>query len=181
METKEMIMPPMGERIIEGTILGWLKSEGDAIEQDESVLEVATDKVDTEVPAPYGGVLRKILAKEGEVIGVGEPIAIIETEDAKEEETIKETPKAKVSFSQEKIFPPYSTELLTPSPVNLSVKDDRFYSPLVKNMAKKEGISRMEMATIPGTGKDERVTKKDMLHYLETRESRNSLGDATGR
>src|SRR5690554_8026102 len=81
MATIEMVMPQMGESIIEGTILTWLKREGDTIEQDESVLEVATDKVDTEVPATHAGVLKTILAKEGEVIGVGMPIAIIETED----------------------------------------------------------------------------------------------------
>src|SRR5690554_2602048 len=77
----EMVMPKMGESIMEGTILSWLKKEGDHIDQDESVLEVATDKVDTEVPSAHAGILKKILAKEGEVVEVGKPIAIIDTED----------------------------------------------------------------------------------------------------
>src|SRR5690606_36639408 len=178
MATKEMIMPPMGESIIEGTILTWLKNEGDTVEQDESVLEVATDKVDTEVPAPYGGVLKKILAKKGEVIGVGVPIAIIETEDVKEEEVEKEAPKVTLAPIQEKILPPHFTEVLSPSPVHADIKDERFCSPLVKNIAKKEGISKMEMATIPGSGKDERVTKQYMLNYLESRSNRTSMADA---
>src|SRR5687768_14749923 len=79
MASVEMLMPKMGESIIEGTILTWLKKEGDSIEPDESVLEVATDKVDTEVPATHGGVLKKILAKEGDIVAVGAPIAVIET------------------------------------------------------------------------------------------------------
>ena len=182
MATKEMIMPSMGESIMEGTILSWLKKEGDKIEQDESVLEVATDKVDTEVPAPYGGVLKKILAKKGEVIGVGEPIAIIETGDHHEETTKGDEVKAAretvtLASIQEKILPPHFSEPLSPSPVNLDFSDERFYSPLVKNIARKEGISKMEMATIPGTGKDGRVTKQDMFHYLEGRSSRTPMAD----
>src|SRR5690606_39157557 len=183
MATKEMIMPSMGESIMEGTILSWFKKEGDNIEQDESVLEVATDKVDTEVPAPYGGVLKKILAKKGEVIGVGEPIAIIETGDHHEETTKGDEVKAAretvtLASIQEKILPPHFSEPLSPSPVNLDFSDERFYSPLVKNIARKEGISKMEMATIPGTGKDGRVTKQDMFHYLEGRSSRTPMADA---
>src|SRR5690606_5039653 len=129
MATKEMIMPPMGESIMEGTILSWIKKEGDTIEQDESVLEVATDKVDTEVPAPFGGVLKKILAKKGEVIGVGAPIAIIETADQEtgvqmeegigEEEIKEERASVTLASIQEKILPPRFSEPLSPSPVNL--------------------------------------------------------------
>jgi 2-oxoglutarate dehydrogenase E2 component (dihydrolipoamide succinyltransferase) len=175
MATIEMVMPQMGESIIEGTILTWLKKEGDTIEQDESVLEVATDKVDTEVPALHGGILKKILAKEGEVIGVGAPIAIIETEEEKNKEIIKEKPGSKEATGSEKIFPPPTAAIVSPSPVTLTIEDDRFYSPLVKNIAKEEGISKMEMATIPGTGKDGRVTKQDMLSYLKNRGQKKSI------
>lgn len=170
-----MVMPQMGESIIEGTILTWLKNEGDTIEQDESVLEIATDKVDTEVPAVHAGTLKKILAKEGEVISVGAPIAIIETEEEVEEiedikeDIKKERPRIKEVTAHEEIFPPHTATFLAPSPVVPNVEDERFYSPLVKNMAKEEGISKMEMATIPGSGKDGRVTKQDMLSYLKNR------------
>lgn len=173
MATIEMVMPQMGESIIEGTILTWLKREGDTIEQDESVLEVATDKVDTEVPALHAGILKKILAKEGEVIGVGAPIAIIETEEEKNKEIIKEKPRSKEGTSSEKIIPPHNTEMLS-LPAALTIEDDRFYSPLVKNIAKEEGIGKMEMANIPGSGKEGRVTKQDMLSYLKNRGQKKS-------
>ncbi len=182
MATIEMVMPQMGESIIEGTILSWLKKEGDTIEQDESVLEVATDKVDTEVPAPHGGILKKILAKEGEVIAVGAPIAIIETT-----EELEHSPDIDIPF-----VPQQEQDIATESRVTESqikdvsasetavaeavVEDHRFYSPLVKNMAREEGISDKELAAIPGTGKDGRVTKQDMLNYLESRSSRGTQG-----
>src|SRR5690554_97587 len=179
MATIEMVMPQMGESIIEGTILTWLKREGDTIEQDESVLEVATDKVDTEVPATHAGVLKTILAKEGEVIGVGMPIAIIETEDENgdvTENATKASPKQEnvTSVGQQKMTPPNNTVAVAPSPMVLEVDDTRFYSPLVRNIAKEEGITAMEMATIPGSGKDARVTKQDMLNYLATRSERSA-------
>lgn len=167
MATIEMIMPQMGESIIEGTILSWLKKEGDRIEQDESVLEVATDKVDTEVPASNAGILKKILVQEGEVVGVGVTIAIIETDGKSEIVEKEETMLPK----QEKMLTATSITALSPSPVPANVEDKRFYSPLVKSMAKKEGISPMEMATIPGSGKGGRVTKQDMHNYLLDRSS----------
>lgn len=168
MATIEMVMPQMGESIIEGTILAWLKKEGDTIEQDESVLEVATDKVDTEVPAPNGGVLKKILAKEGEVIGVGTPIALIETSEELEVVPVptsqRQEKKAPITNS-----PADNSNKPLPSRASVAEEDSRFYSPLVKNMAKEEGVSPAEMATIPGSGKEGRVTKQDMLSYLANR------------
>ncbi|MEO0553960.1 MAG: dihydrolipoamide acetyltransferase family protein [Bacteroidota bacterium] len=170
MAVVELLMPKMGESIMEATVLTWLKSEGDTIEQDESILEVATDKVDTEVPSTHAGVLKEILAKDGDVVEVGKPIAIIatESEDDNPEETPKPEPKEMV------------TEVSTPSNGH-SVsngettshglyKSERFYSPLVKNIAKKEGIEVAELDTISGTGKEGRVTKKDILAYLTTRQ-----------
>src|SRR5690606_26409254 len=178
MATIEMVMPQMGESIIEGTILTWLKKEGDTIEQDESVLEVATDKVDTEVPALHGGILKKILAKEGEVIAVGAPIAIIETDEVQKEE--EAYIKSKAVSPPERLTSAQPETENSPSPVSLNLEDNRFYSPLVRNMAKEEGISKTEMAAIPGTGKSGRVTKQDMINYLMAREYQKggeNLGD----
>ncbi|GAA0879819.1 dihydrolipoamide acetyltransferase family protein [Algoriphagus jejuensis] len=172
MASVEMLMPKMGESIIEGTILTWLKKEGESIEQDESVLEVATDKVDTEVPATHGGILKKILAKEGEIIPVGAPIAVIET--ASENGAATGTPKKETESKKEVLLaaaPANTASILAeqiPTQEVLS-EDGRFYSPLVKNIAKEEEISMSELSKIPGTGKDNRVTKEDMLAYLKTR------------
>jgi 2-oxoglutarate dehydrogenase E2 component (dihydrolipoamide succinyltransferase) len=172
MASVEMLMPKMGESIIEGTILTWLKKEGDTIDQDESVLEVATDKVDTEVPATHGGVLKKILAKEGEVIAVGAPIAVIET--AAGDNTPHTTAVESPASGKEELLavsPENTAAILeTPEPTVKSMSENgRFYSPLVKNIAKEEGISSAELSKIPGTGKDNRVTKEDMLSYLKIR------------
>ncbi|KEO72474.1 dihydrolipoamide acetyltransferase family protein [Anditalea andensis] len=170
MATFEMVMPKMGESIIEGTILTWLKSEGDAIEQDESVLEVATDKVDTEVPATHAGVLKQILVKEGEVVAVGTPIAIIETEGSVE----TESEQAAATEEKEALIasaPSGTDSLLSNVGIPSSEGDDRFYSPLVLSIAKQEDIDKSELAQISGTGKDGRVTKNDMLAYLKNRGS----------
>lgn len=170
----EMIMPKMGESIIEGTILSWLKQEGDHIEQDESVLEVATDKVDTEVPAINAGILRKILVKEGEVVAVGKPIALIEIKD--ESETTNEMPVNEEISQKEDLLalsPANTAALVASSAVSqkvlVSENDSRFYSPLVQSIAKKENIYPNELARIPGSGKGGRVTKEDMFAYLKVR------------
>lgn len=169
-----MIMPKMGESIIEGTILSWLKQEGDHIEQDESVLEVATDKVDTEVPAINAGILRKILVKEGEVVAVGKPIALIEIKD--ESETTNEMPVNEEISQKEDLLalsPANTAALVASSAVSqkvlVSENDSRFYSPLVQSIAKKENIYPNELARIPGSGKGGRVTKEDMFAYLKVR------------
>jgi 2-oxoglutarate dehydrogenase E2 component (dihydrolipoamide succinyltransferase) len=173
MASVEMLMPKMGESIIEGTILTWLKKEGDVIEADESVLEVATDKVDTEVPATHGGILKKILAKEGEVVAVGAAIALIETADAS-----SSAPKAIASNGTDKqevlqAAPAHTATVLSSeeSVQENSTEEGRFYSPLVKSIAKEEGITLAELGKIAGTGKEGRVTKQDMLDYLAARSS----------
>ena len=172
MASIEMIMPKMGESIIEGTILTWLKKEGDLIEQDESVLEVATDKVDTEVPATHGGILKKILAKEGEVVAVGSPIAIIESSSAATN-FIEETSNEPVSPKDVliSIAPSNTASLITAIETGnfISNEDGRFYSPLVKSIAKEEGIYMSELSKITGTGKEGRVTKHDMMEHLSSR------------
>ena len=173
MASVEMLMPKMGESIIEGTILTWLKKEGDSIEADESVLEVATDKVDTEVPATHGGILTKILAKEGDVVAVGTAIAIIETNAP----VTKEAPVSALSPKEEVVqaAPALTASLVTAvEPEASTHSDERFYSPLVKSIAKEEGISADELSRIPGSGAEGRVTKQDMLDYLASRSKGNS-------
>ena len=173
MASVEMLMPKMGESIIEGTILTWLKKEGDSIEADESVLEVATDKVDTEVPATHGGILKKILAKEGDVVAVGTAIAIIEINA----EASNDTPAAPATAKEVLVqaAPALTASLITAAePEAPSHSDGRFYSPLVKSIAKEEGISVDELSRIPGSGAEGRVTKQDMLDYLAARSNGHS-------
>ena len=171
MTTVEMVMPAMGESIMEGTILQWLKKEGDTIEQEESLLEIATDKVDTEVPATHSGVLQKILAPEGEVVEVGKPIAIIaqeagnarqENAEAAEAPSESQEQEATSDHAESEIIPEL-TEALT-SPI---ISPTRFYSPLVVSIAKEEGLTTEALEQIPGTGKEGRLTKKDLLGYLK--------------
>lgn len=181
MEQVEMIMPKMGESIMEGTILSWLKKEGDHIEQDESVLEVATDKVDTEVPATHAGILKQILAKEGEVVAVGKPIAIIAIEASTNGQN-GEDEKDAVDQGQPEVKSDTKAEI-EPVPsgdISATSKEDtfqsksqsgRFYSPLVLNISRKEGIAMEELETIPGSGNENRVTKKDILQYLNDRKT----------
>jgi 2-oxoglutarate dehydrogenase E2 component (dihydrolipoamide succinyltransferase) len=170
MATVELIMPKMGESIMEATILTWLKKPGDKIEQDESVLEVATDKVDTEVPSTHAGILQEILAKKGEVVKVGKAIAIIATEgEATQAPTV---PKAEIKPNG--TAPTREPVLATTNGNGTShainyKSSSRFYSPLVKSIAKEEGVAVAELETIPGTGQDGRVTKRDMMNYMANR------------
>jgi 2-oxoglutarate dehydrogenase E2 component (dihydrolipoamide succinyltransferase) len=169
MATIQMVMPKMGESIMEGTILNWLKKEGDTIEQDESILEVATDKVDTEVPSTHSGVLKEILKKAGEVVPVGHPIAVIEVSaEVGESETV--APDKPVQANIQSAVPPASMPVAEAGIQRIN-KGDRFYSPLVLKIAKEEGVSVSELEAITGTGVDQRVTKKDILQYLDFRKS----------
>ncbi|WP_162051970.1 dihydrolipoamide acetyltransferase family protein [Pontibacter pamirensis] len=168
----EMVMPKMGESIMEGTVLKWLKSVGDTIEQDESVLEVATDKVDTEVPALEAGVLKEILVQEGDVVAVGAPIAIISTNGEDTGSSDPATTEAPATATEEEI--PQQTVAASAQTESAVAKLDqpasgRFYSPLVLNIAREEGISMQELEYIPGTGKEGRVSKKDIMAYVDNR------------
>jgi 2-oxoglutarate dehydrogenase E2 component (dihydrolipoamide succinyltransferase) len=173
----ELIMPKMGESIMEATILNWLKKPGDKIEQDESVLEVATDKVDTEVPSTHAGILTEVFAKVGDVVKVGTAIAVLTTDVA--EGAGKETAapvikgKEEKSRSQSKTPAPIGQPVSTNGVGHTSVTDfksaSRFYSPLVKNIAKEEKIPVAELETISGSGAAGRVTKKDILQYVQHR------------
>ena len=177
----EVVMPKMGESIMEGTVLTWFKKPGEQVEQDEPLLEIGTDKVDSEIPSPASGILKEILVPEGETVPVGTPLAIIETE-GESTETAQEAPPAETAAAPEapaetppaeeaKETEPAAPVAETPAPEKAPapVEDKRFYSPLVRSIAKKEGISPEELARIPGTGKGGRVTKKDILNYLEQR------------
>src|SRR5258706_8076533 len=164
----QLIMPKMGESITEANILSWLKKPGDKIEQDESVLEVATDKVDTEVPSMHAGILKEILAKEGEVVKVGSPIAII-TSDSEVGNPGSSTQANKSGGDSKAIpAPAKAPAVLASNGSGVShasidfKKTGRFYSPLVKNIAKEEKILIAELETIPGSGQEGRVTKKDI-------------------
>lgn len=160
----ELLMPKLGESVTEATILEWLKKEGDHIEEEESVLRVATDKVDSDVPSPYAGRLVKILYPVDAVVGILTPIAQIETSSSNESTA---TVIATTVSTVEKI--PATNAVQTSSTSN--PKDERFYSPLVLNMAREEGIGAEELARIDGTGQDGRVTKKDMVQYINNRKS----------
>ncbi len=160
-----MIMPKMGESIMEGTILKWLKKEGDSISEDESVLEVATDKVDTEIPCTSSGVLSKILVNEGDVVKVGKVIAIIDSDtvdtDSKYDQFVDEIEKD-INKIQEVIN--------EPEPQNKKInktESNKFFSPLVLNIASRENISIENLEKIKGTGENERVTKFDLLKFIE--------------
>ncbi|MBK5278835.1 MAG: 2-oxo acid dehydrogenase subunit E2 [Bacteroidia bacterium] len=169
----ELIMPKMGESITEATILSWLKKPGDNIEADESVLEVATDKVDTEVPSTHGGVLKEILAKQGEVVKVGKAIAIITIDETEIETPVIKTIETKPAATS-KVEAKAATPIVAANGADhISTSDfkssTRFYSPLVKNIAKEESIGVSELESISGSGAEGRVTKKDILSYVQNR------------
>jgi len=174
----ELVMPKMGESIVEATILKWLKKEGDTIAMEESILEIATDKVDSEVPSPTEGTLQKILFNEGDVVEVGKVIALIETVGAEKNEepasapVIEET-RPSPTFVKEAVSPVQTSTIevvQTVQPVS-NGGAGRFYSPLVLNIARQEGIAMSELDAIEGSGKEGRVTKKDMLTYISQRTS----------
>ena len=173
----ELILPKMGESVAEATITTWLKNEGDFIEAEESIVEVATDKVDSEVPSPVSGTLVKIISNVNDVAQVGAAIAIIETEGSGETEAATESaPAPAPAPAVEEVVAEIETQVaaaaqtVAPAAPNAPIaknSNGRFYSPLVRSMAKEEGIGQAELDQIKGSGKDGRVTKKDVLAYLE--------------
>lgn len=165
----EILMPKMGESVMEGTILSWLKNVGDVIEEEESLLEVATDKIDTDIPSPYTGTLTEILAQEGDVIEVGNIIALIETEQEIETSSsllMEDSPLSSFLTKEEIIF---NKKQGKSTQQEETVKSTRFYSPLVKSIAKKENISLEILEKIKGSGRFGRVTKNDMFDFLKTK------------
>ena len=185
-EEIEVVMPKMGESITEGTIIAWFKEPGDEIDVDETILEIGTDKVDTEVPSPAAGTLKERLVEEGETVEVGTVIAVLASEDAAVAEP---SAPAEPAGGVETTSQASGTGAPAPSgdgavadagepagadrrPIQRRGSDGRFYSPLVRSIATKEGLSMRELESIDGSGRDGRVTKEDVLDYLEHRDER---------
>jgi 2-oxoglutarate dehydrogenase E2 component (dihydrolipoamide succinyltransferase) len=168
----ELKLPKMGESVAEATITNWLKEVGDKIEMDEAVLEIATDKVDSEVPSEVSGILVEKLFGKDDLVQVGQTIAIIETEGgnvaAPKVETVAQEIVAEVQKTVE------VAKEYTSVPADFS-KSDKFFSPLVKNIAKEEGVSVAELETISGSGKEGRVTKEDILNFIKNRGSQSAV------
>ena len=161
----ELVLPKMGESVEEATIISWLKNIGDKISADDLIVEIATDKVDSEVPCEVSGVLTKQLFKVNDIVKVGEPLAIIETNEAKIEQTESEENYSETLKETETLVTKASEIIDYPKLTN----NDKFYSPLVKNIAKKEGITYEELDKIKGSGKDGRITKKDLMDYMSNK------------
>jgi 2-oxoglutarate dehydrogenase E2 component (dihydrolipoamide succinyltransferase) len=164
----EILMPKMGESVQEATIIRWLKKEGDKIEEDDVLLEIATDKVDTEIPSPVAGILSEALYKENDIVPVGEVIAIIDLEGtaaSKSEPSEKAPGKAESTKTKKEETAPE--------------KANRFYSPLVRSIAQKENISVEELDSLAGSGKNNRVSKKDILKYVESKKASHIPADVS--
>jgi 2-oxoglutarate dehydrogenase E2 component (dihydrolipoamide succinyltransferase) len=175
----ELKLPKMGESVAEATVTNWLKKVGDAIEMDEAVLEIATDKVDSEVPSEVAGTLVEILFNTDDVVQVGQTIAIIETDPgsplASDEGTVTAVAKETAASIESHVNQTIDTVIQASPSVTEGIK---FFSPLVKNIAKEEGISLTELEGISGSGKDGRVNKEDVLHYIKNRASQTSVQSA---
>lgn len=196
----EIIMPQLGESIAEGTVVKWLKAPGDKVGKDESVLEITTDKVDSEIPSPSAGILVEIVAPEGTTVGIGKPLGILETDvtaaagakpagaapaAAKTAATSEEVPGTAVKAQADRSggavsTPAPATSAPAPTPaapaavggaggLTTNGGSDRFYSPLVKRIAREEGIALSELDALAGSGLGGRVNKDDILGYLEQR------------
>lgn len=162
-----IVMPKLGESILEGTITKWFVKEGDTVEEDDMLFEVATDKVDSEIPSPVDGVVTKILFPEDSLVPVGEVLAIISMDDESDSESTE-----KVAESKSTVETVTSTESAESSVDDSRKLSTRFYSPLVKTIAKEENISLEELETIEGSGGNGRVQKKDILDYIENKGSK---------
>ena len=170
----ELKLPKMGESVAEATITSWLKEVGDTIELDEAVVEIATDKVDSEVPSEVEGTLVEILFEKEDVVEVGQTIAIIETEGESNSNEVIIDDKVEVTDNSVNVNEVEKTiqkaeEIV--NPIAKTSESGRFYSPLVRNIAQKEGVSVEELESISGSGKDDRVTKEDILNYIKDRKS----------
>ena len=179
MGKKELKMPKMGESVAEATIISWQKKVGDKIEVDETVVEIATDKVDSEIPSEVNGTIKEILFDVDDVVKVGQTIAIIETNDGSNDTNEKIIDKSKMHVEQEvkKSVDSINNEIEKAkiNSNNLEIlNNNKFYSPLVKNIAKKEGISNEELNNIIGSGKNQRVTKNDILNYIDKKTIANN-------
>lgn len=181
----KLVLPKMGESVSEATLTKWVKAVGDRIEEDDTVVEVATDKVDSEVPSPVQGILKEILFEEGRVAQVGDVIALLEIEGGGEAESIAvkiDTPAFTAPAVETSVpeNPIPGIEILEnanseSSSITRGTSEERFYSPLVKSIAQQEGLSAQELETIAGSGSEGRVTKQDVLDYIKLK----SVGTST--
>lgn len=193
----QLVMPEMGESVTDATISNWLVSEGDYVKVDQDILEVSTDKVDTEVPSPVEGVITKIFHREGDVVEVGKPLAIIRSEGDetniqpspavaekevdqinREEEKEEVITEADLKHPQPPFVPSYEEKAATIT-TSTSVSGNQYFSPLVRNIANQEGISQEELNSIEGTGLEGRVTKDDLFSYIKDRGNGNVQVQAT--
>jgi 2-oxoglutarate dehydrogenase E2 component (dihydrolipoamide succinyltransferase) len=182
----EIVLPRMGESVDEATITGWLKNEGDKINEDDLIVEIATDKVDSEVPSEFSGILFKKLCDVNDIVKVGDPIAIIETdldvstikkiEIPEKRKSIEKLKTIKKSNSEPIDFIEKGDELIDK---NISNESSRIYSPLVKNISKQEGVSLNELENIIGSGKNGRVTKNDLLTYISNSNNSTKISQNT--
>ena len=167
MSKVQLILPKMGESVEEATVISWLKDIGDKINVDDLVVEIATDKVDSEVPSDISGVLIEKLCKVNDVVKVGHPLAIIETDNLiKEEINLDKAKKTESIKDETKILISNAKKIIE---VPKEYSNNKSYSPLVRNIAKKEGLIESDLEKIKGTGKNGRVTKNDLLYYLSQR------------
>ena len=174
----EIVLPRMGESVDEATITGWLKNEGDKINEDDLIVEIATDKVDSEVPSEFSGILIKKLCDVNDVVKVGDPIAIIETDSVepnlKKVEPLKKLDNLKKIDSGPIDFIKKGDSLIQK---NISNESSRIYSPLVKNISKQEGVSINELDNIKGSGKNGRITKNDLLNYISNSKTTEKISE----
>ncbi len=173
MTQTELILPKMGESVHEATITKWLKAIGDRIEADEPVVEIATDKVDSEIPSPVSGVLAKIMCKEGDTVKVGSVIALINDEEGNVE--TRHASSLHSSYAQPTIAPEPGTRPAPAFKIKKSSPSGRFYSPLVRKIALEEGVHLTDLESVPGSGQNGRVTKKDILNHLQNKGNAGTL------
>ncbi len=172
----EIVMPKLGESIIEATITRWVKNVGDQLEEDDSIVEIATDKVDSEIPSPVDGKLTELLFEEGDVVPVGSVIAIVDMDD--DDDSSDDVEEVVVESAPKEVIAKKETNRIdtVEATSEISYSDSsRFYSPLVKSIAEKENISVKELDGISGSGQEGRVTKKDVQNYLQNRSKPTSI------
>lgn len=176
MAVVDLIMPKMGESIMEATILKWLKQPGEAVQMDEPILEIATDKVDSEVPSTTAGIIESVLFNVNDVVPIGTVIAKIRTGAP---ETVPAAAPVTAPTPTTITTPIINTKVAAEQPVSTNGHGARFYSPLVLNIASSEGIGMTELESIPGTGNDGRVTKKDILEYVSNKNGGRTINYTT--
>jgi 2-oxoglutarate dehydrogenase E2 component (dihydrolipoamide succinyltransferase) len=168
----KILIPKLGESVQEATITKWFVKEGDTIEEDDPIFEVATDKVDSEIPSSVDGVVSKILFKEDDVVPVGEVVAIIKIDEEDDEsENVKETSEVKNKEVESEEPAEKTEDVSAVKASDIKSSSNRFYSPLVKSIAEKENVTLEELESIEGSGQNGRVQKNDLLKFIEDKKA----------